>query len=133
MWFTNYGRTGSLSELPCVSVGGVEMGLDITFTLRKDNVCPKCGEIVGHTDVDSVFGGGRGWYPFLESVGYYVPYEQSTEENDWYGKDMVLTDEQMDELYQFAKSNEPYGSVGLMGLIALAKYEKNRIVVNADW
>jgi hypothetical protein len=110
------------------------MGLDITFTRRKNVVCPKCGEIVGQTNMDYVDGGGRGWYPFLESIGYYVPYEQRTEENDWYGKDMVLTDAQMDELYQFAKKHEDlYGTVGLLGIIALARYEKHSIVVNADW
>jgi hypothetical protein len=109
------------------------MGLDIRFARRKNIVCPKCGEIIGQTDVDFAEGGGRGWYPFLESIGYYVPYEQRTEENDWYGKDMVLTDEQMDELYRFAKKNDLYGTDGLLGLIALARYEKHSIVVNANW
>ena len=109
------------------------MGLDITFSQRKNIDCPKCGEIIGHTDVSYVDGGGRGWYPFLESIGYYVPYEQRTEENDWYGKDMVLTDEQADELYRFAQSHDLYGSDGVLGLIAQARYVKDSIVVNADW
>lgn len=109
------------------------MGLDITFTRRKKIVCPKCGEIVGHTDVRSIDGGGRGWYPLLESFGYYVPYAQRTEENDWYGKDMVLTDKQADEAYCFAKVHNLYGSDGLADLIAAARYEHDDIVVNADW
>lgn len=109
------------------------MGLDITFTRRKKVVCSKCGEVVGHTDVLSIDGGGRGWYPILESLGYYVPYEQRTEENDWYGKDMVLTEKQADELYQFAKKHDLYGSDGLQELIAAARYEHDDIVVNADW
>jgi hypothetical protein len=108
------------------------MSLDITFTRRKNIVCPKCGEVVGHTDVNCVGSGGRGWYPILESLGYYVPYEQRTDENNWYGKDMVLTEKQADELYQFVK-NDLYNSVGLRELIAAALYEKDSIVVNADW
>lgn len=109
------------------------MGLDITFTHRKNIVCHKCGEIVGHTDVDCVDASGIGWYPILESIGYYVPYKQRTEENDWYGKDMVLTEEQADELYQFAKKHDLYGSYLVQKMIAEAIYEKNSIVVNADW
>lgn len=82
---------------------GKIMGLDVRFIQRKKLVCPKCGEIVGHTDVNVVSCGGRGWYPLLESFGYYVPYEQRTEENDWYGKDMKLTAEQADKAFLFAK------------------------------
>ncbi len=109
------------------------MGLDIRFTRRKKIVCPRCGEIVGHTDEERIDGGGRGWYPLLESLGYYVPYEQRTEENDWYGKDMVLTAEQSAELHRFAQQHDLYGSVGLPSLIATARYENDDIVVNADW
>ena len=109
------------------------MGLDIRFAQRKKIICPKCGEIIGYTDVDVVDGSGRGWYPFLESIGYYVPYEQRTEENNWYGKDMVLTEAQADEAYQFAKKNDLYGSYLVQKLIAEAIYERNSVVVNADW
>ena len=58
------------------------MSLDITFTRRKKIVCPKCGEVVGHNDLDTVDSGGRLWFPFLEQIGYYVPYDKRTEEND---------------------------------------------------
>lgn len=109
------------------------MGLDITFMRRKNIVCPKCGEVVGYTTVDSIDGGGRGWYPLLESIGYYVPYEQRTEENDWYGKDMVLTEEQADKVYQFAKKHDLYGSYLVQKMIAEAIYEKDSVVINADW
>ena len=109
------------------------MGLDITLTRRKNIVCPKCGEIVGHTDIACADGGGRGWYPILESLGYYIPYEQRTEENDWYGKDMVLTKEQAEDVYRFVKKHDLYGSEGAQSLIATALYEKDDIVLNADW
>ena len=109
------------------------MGLDIRFIQRKKIVCPKCGEIVGYKDVDTVDGGGRGWYPLLESFGYYVPYEQRTEENDWYGKDMQLTAEQADEAFRFVRENDLYDSDSVAMLIAAARYEKDDIFVNADW
>jgi hypothetical protein len=109
------------------------MGLDITITRRKNIICPKCGEIIGHNDVAYVDGGGRGWYPILESLGYYVPYEQRTEENDWCGKDMVLTKEQAEEVYRFVKKNDLYGSEGAKSLIALALFENDSVVVKADW
>ena len=109
------------------------MGLDVRFTQRKKLICPKCGEIVGSTEVREVMCGGRGWYPLLESFGYYVPYEQRTEENDWYGKDMTLTAEQADEAFLFAKKNDIYDSDAVAMLIAAARYEKDDIVVNADW
>lgn len=109
------------------------MGLDITFTRRKSIVCPNCGEILGHTDVTSIDAGGRGWYPLLETLGYYVLSDQRTKENNWYGKDMVLTDDQVNEAYQFAKKNNLFGADALQSLIATALCEKDSIVVNADW
>ena len=109
------------------------MGLDITFTRRKNFVCPRCGETIGHTNVQYMDGGGRGWYSILESLGYYVPYEQRTEKNDWYGKDMVLTREQADEVYRFVKNHDLYGSEGVQSLIATALYENVDVVVNANW
>lgn len=109
------------------------MGLDIRFTQRKKMICHKCGEIVGHTDVNAVCGGGRGWYPLLESFGYYVPYEERTDGNDWYGKDMTLTADQADEAYRFVKKHDLYDSDSVAMLIASARYENDDIVVNADW
>ena len=109
------------------------MGLDIRFTQRKKLICPKCGEIVGHNDVRTVDSCGRGWYPLLESVGYYVPYEERTEENDWYCKDMTLTAEQADEAYRFVEKHDLYDSYSVAMLIASARYGNDDIVVNADW
>lgn len=70
------------------------MSLDITIMERKAVRCPHCGEVVNTVDVASTDSGGRLWYDFLEKLGYYVPYEKRTKENDWYGKDMVLDNEQ---------------------------------------
>lgn len=110
------------------------MGLDITFTRRKTVTCPKCNEVIGHTDVGGVDAGGRGWYPILKSLGYYVPYDQRTAENDWYGKDMVLTTEQADEVYRFVTSHQDlYGALATESLIAIARYTGDDVVLNADW
>lgn len=109
------------------------MSLDIRFTQRKNIVCHKCGEIVTTIDVNRESSGGSVWYPFLEAIGYYVPYEERTEENDWYGKDMVLTKEQAEYAYRFIKGTEVYGGNLATMLIAEALLENNDIVVNADW
>ena len=61
------------------------MSLDITIKERKEFRCPDCGRLVTTQDIDAEDSGGRVWYGFLESVGYYVPYEKRTKENDWYG------------------------------------------------
>ena len=111
------------------------MRSDITFTAYKPLLCPHCGEVVKQEVVDCADSSGREWYPFLESIGYYVPYDQRTGENDWYGKDMTLTTEQVRELYQFSKEHEGrlyYGhSVWTLAMAAII--DDNTVVVNADW
>ena len=109
------------------------MGLDVSVIRRKDLVCQKCGEVVSTISMDDVDSGGRVWYPFLESIGYYVPYDKRKEENDWYGKDMKLTDAQVNELYDFSKKNDLYNSDEIMALIALARMEGQDVIINADW
>lgn len=109
------------------------MGLDIRFKRQKDVICPKCGEIIGYTNEHCVSSGGRMWYPLLEKFGYYVPVEQRTEENDWYGKDMKLTPEQTKKAYQFVKNHELYDGIEIAQFIATAMYEGDVVVINADW
>lgn len=109
------------------------MSLDIEITLRKPVICPKCGEIVDYTNVNTVDSGGRAWYPFLESIGYYVPYDQRTEKNDWYGKDMVLTGDQVTELCRFLRKTDVFMEEEVKALVATAMLENHTIVVNADW
>lgn len=111
------------------------MGLDITFTERETLPCPHCGEVIGTKDVDSVDSSGRSWYSILEFLGYYVPYDKRTKENDWYGKDMILTREQAHEVYQRIRMDifVFYNGMGIMGLIAEALRYDNQIVINANW
>ena len=106
------------------------MGLNIRFAQRKKNCCPHCGEFVNHTEVEMISSSGRCWYPFLESIGYYVP---NAERDEWYGKDMELTEEQARKLYAFAAEHDLYNGDEVKRLIAVALFEKDVIVINADW
>ena len=109
------------------------MSLDITIKERKEFRCPDCGRLVTTQDIGEECSSGRVWYDFLESVGYYVPYERRTEENDWYGEDMVLTEEQAKQLADFVSDNQPYNYMDVEGLVARALLHGNKVVINADW
>ena len=109
------------------------MSLDITIKERKEFRCPDCGRLVTTLDIDAECSSGRVWYDFLESVGYYVPYERRTEENDWYGKDMVLTEEQAKQLADFVSDNQPYNYMDVEGLVARALLHGNKVVINSSW
>lgn len=110
------------------------MSLDVTFFVRKPIVCPKCGDVVYKVDVDAVSSGGKGWYPILEDLGYYVPFEQRTEENDWYGKDMTLTEQQAREMRRkIRQTNGLYNADKIITLLATALCDVYEVAVNADW
>ena len=70
------------------------MGLDITVMERKAVRCPHCGEVISSVDVASTDSGGRLW-------------------NDWYGKDMVLDNEQAKQLTDYAVKKEVYNWDGV--------------------
>ncbi len=109
------------------------MSLDITIKERKEFYCPDCGRLVTTQDIGEECSGGRVWYDFLESVGYYIPYEKRTKENDWYGKDMVLTEEQSKLLADFVSDNCPYNYWDVESLAARTLMHGNKVVINADW
>ena len=109
------------------------MSLDITIKERKEFRCPDCGRMVTTQDIDEECSGGRVWYNFLEPIGYYVPYEKKTAENDWYGEDMVLTEEQAKQLADFVSDNQPYTAQYVECLVARALMRGNKVVINADW
>ena len=109
------------------------MGLDITISERKEHRCPNCGIPVGHINIASTDSGGRLWYDFLERLGYYVPYEKRTKKNDWYGKDMVLDNEQAKQLVDYAVKKEVYNWDGVESVVAEALAHGNKVVINADW
>lgn len=109
------------------------MGLDITVMERKAVRRPHCGEVVNTVDVASTDSSGRLWYDFLERLGYYVPYEKRTEKNNWYGKDMVLDNEQAKQLVDYAVKKEVYNWDGVESVVAEALAHGNKVVINADW
>ena len=113
------------------------MGLDIRISRAEPIYCPHCGELVTYRDVDTINCGGRWWYEYLESIGYYKPYVKGQPYSQpMYGKDMALNEEQIDELIKFV--NQPdFGSSLQMDqvsrLIQSARIDGDKIVINADW
>ena len=109
------------------------MGLDITIKERKEFRCPECGRLVTTQDIDAECSSGRVWYDFLQGVGYYTEGDNPTEENDWYGEDMVLNEEQAKRLLDFVSDKHPYNARDLECLVARALLNGNKVVINADW
>ena len=109
------------------------MGLDITIAERKEVRCPHCGMVLSSIDLSEAYSNGRRWYDFLEKIGYYVPYEKRTEENDWCDKDMVLDDEQAKQLADYAVQKEVYNSDLVESVVAETLLHGNKVVINADW
>lgn len=109
------------------------MGLDITVMEYKDIRCPRCGEVVNTVEVYGTDSNGSLWYDFLERLGYYVPYEKRTKDNDWYGKDMVLDNEQAKQFVDYAVKKEVYNWDGVESVVTDALAHGNKVVINADW
>ena len=113
------------------------MGLDIRISRAKPIYCPHCVELVTYRAVDTINCGGRWWYEFLESIGYYNPYVKGQPYSQpMYGKDMALNDEQVDGLIKFVKQPD-FGSLlqmkQVLWLIESARIDGDKIVINADW
>ena len=109
------------------------MSLDITIKERKEFCCPDCGRLVTTQDIGEECSCGRVWYNLLQGVGYYVEDDNQTEEEDWYGKDMLLTEEQAKRLADFVSDNQPYNARDVECLVAMALLHGNKVVINADW
>ena len=109
------------------------MSLDITIKERKEFRCPDCVRLVTTQDIDAECSSGRVWYDFLQGVGYYVEDDNQTEENDWYGEDMVLTEDQTKQLAQFVSDYQPTDYDDIEVLVARALLHGNKVVINADW
>ena len=113
------------------------MGLDITISRAEPIYCPHCGELVTYRFVDTINCGGRWWYEYLESIGYYKPYVKGQPYSQpMYGEDMALNDEQVDELIKFVNYPDFEGlwqMDSVSRLIESARTNKDKIVINADW
>ena len=113
------------------------MGLDIRISRAKPIYCPHCGELVTYRAVDTVDGGGSSWYEYLESIGYYKPYVKGQPYSQpMYGKDMVLSNEQINKLEKFVTEYDlctSYPMIKTLNLIESARIDGDKIVINADW
>ena len=109
------------------------MSLDITIREQQEFHCPDCGRLVTTQDIGAECSSGRVWYDFLQGVGYYVEGDNPNEEHDWYGEDMVLTEEQEKQLADFVSENQPYNARDVECLVARALMRDNKVVINADW
>ena len=109
------------------------MSLDITIKERKEFRCQDCGRLVATWDITEEHSDYRVWYDFLKSVGYYVEDDNPTEENDWCGKDMILTEEQAKQLADFVSNNHPYNYHDIELLVVRTLMNGNKVVINADW
>ena len=113
------------------------MGLDIRISRAEPIYCPHCGELVTYKPIEAIDSGGRQWYEFLESIGYYKPYVKGQPYSQpMYGKDMVLNDEQVDGLIKFVKQPDFCSLLQMkqvLWLIESARIDGDKIVINADW
>lgn len=113
------------------------MGLDIRISRAKPIYCPHCGELVTYRAVDTVDDGGSSWYEFLESIGYYKPYVKGQPySQSMYGKDLMLDNEQVGELFKFVNHHDFDGICqmdSVSRLIKSARIDGDKIVINADW
>ena len=113
------------------------MGLDIRISRAEPIYCPHCGELVTYRAVDTVDGGGSSWYEYLESIGYYKPYVKGQPYSQpMYGKDMVLNDKQVGDLFKFVNHPDFEGLWQMdqvSRLIESARIDGDKIVINADW
>ena len=109
------------------------MGLDITIKERKEFRCQDCGRLVMEQDIGQECSSGRVWYDFLQGVGYYVEGDNPTEENDWYSKDMELSDEQTKQLVDFVSDCQPTEYKAIERLVARALLRGNKVVINSSW
>lgn len=113
------------------------MGLDIRISRAEPIYCPHCGELITYRVVDTVDGCGSWWYEFLESIGYYKSYVKGQPYSQpMYGKDLGLSDEQVDELFKFVNRpdvNDMCQMDCVSNLVESARIDGDKIVINADW
>lgn len=111
------------------------MGLDVRVKVQRKIICKHCGEVAATEIIDEMQSNGIGWYELLEQFNYYVPYDKRIEgQPDWYGKDMLLSEDTVKELVKFLnKHTEINNSFVILGEIASALYNGHNIVINADW
>lgn len=113
------------------------MGLDITISRSEPIYCSHCGEFVTYRTVDTINCSGIWWYEYLESIGYYKPYIKGQPySRSMYGKDLELSNEQIDKLEKFVTESDfctSYPMIKILNFIESARIDGDKIVINADW
>ena len=94
------------------------MGLDVTIKEVQEFRCPDCGKLVTTKDVNEVNAGGS--------------YTGNGDCN-WYGEDMVLTEEQARALAEYSVKKIYWPNNEIEKLVAVALLRGHKVVVNADW
>lgn len=105
------------------------MGLDVTIKEVQEFRCLDCGKLVTTKDVNEVNAGGSDWRDFLKSINYYT----GNGDCNWYGEDMVLTEEQARALAEYSVKKIYWPNNEIEKLVAVALLRGHKVVVNADW
>lgn len=96
------------------------MGLDIRVKERKEIRCPDCGRVVDFRTLGCTTSAGREWYDFLGKIGYYIPFEE-------------ITEDQAKQLAAYAAEKQVYDYESVESVVAKALMHGNKVVINADW
>lgn len=97
------------------------MGLDVTIKEVQEFRCPDCGKLVTTKDVNEVNAGGSDWRDF------------DGDDCEWYGEDMVLTEEQARALAEYSVKKVYWPNNEIEKLVAVALLRGHKVAINADW
>lgn len=102
------------------------MGLNMEIKKVKEMKCPHCGEVAGYEALAIYYAGGLKWEDFLTKIGYY-------QSEEWYGKDKLLTESEARAMVEGVRSKDAGAYEELKSFVALALYDGNKVVINANW
>lgn len=110
------------------------MGLSMKVSWYDTGKCPHCGQPIKGTLRDWADSNDRYWYAWLEHIGYCPRVgENRTPDEDWYGKDMTLTAQQVKELAEYAKAMKVFNWIQIDLMVKAVLEYGGFIVINADW
>ena len=111
------------------------MSLDIEFIRKEEIRCPHCHKPVTTKDIRSESSDGKGWFSFLEEIGYYIPFVRRSNSSDsgLHGEELPLTEKQIKLLIEFLEKEKPQNWKEIESLVAAAFIYKDIVIVRADW
>lgn len=109
------------------------MSISVTIKLAEIQKCPHCGKEIGFVrckDNDhGILSGGAKWRKLLKDIKYYT--------DEWYGKDMVLNEEQKKTILNFLQKESRADLAEFQIMLQCSKEDraavKTDIVISADW